>query len=93
MRWAMFQNAEYVSLIAFSALASILFLGGYEGPVLPGPIWMLIKMGIFIFLLDLGPLDAAPRPLRPADDDRLEGAAAPGHPQPAGHLRHRGLRA
>ena len=21
-----------------------------EGPVLPGPIWMLIKMGIFIFL-------------------------------------------
>jgi NADH-quinone oxidoreductase subunit H len=50
MRWAMFQNAEYVSLISFSALASILFLGGYEGPVLPGPIWMLIKMGIFIFL-------------------------------------------
>ena len=50
MRWAMFQNAEYVSLISFSALASILFLGGYEGPVLPGPVWMLIKMGIFIFL-------------------------------------------
>ena len=37
MRWAMFQNAEYVALIAFSALASILFLGGYDGPVLPGP--------------------------------------------------------
>ncbi len=50
MRWAMFQNAEYVALIAFSAVASILFLGGYDGPVLPGPIWMLIKMGIFILL-------------------------------------------
>jgi NADH-quinone oxidoreductase subunit H len=50
MRWAMFQNAEYVSLIAFSAVASILFLGGYDGPVLPGPIWMLIKMAIFILL-------------------------------------------
>ena len=50
MRWAMFQNAEYVSLIAFSAVASILFLGGYDGPFLPGPIWMLIKMALFILL-------------------------------------------
>ena len=32
MRWAMFQNAEYVSLIAFSAVGSILFLGGPRGP-------------------------------------------------------------
>jgi NADH-quinone oxidoreductase subunit H len=51
MRWAMFQNAEYVSTIAFSALASILFLGGYDGPVLPGPIWMLLKMAFFIFIM------------------------------------------
>jgi NADH-quinone oxidoreductase subunit H len=50
MRWAMFQNAEYVALIAFSALASILFLGGYEGPFLPGPVWMLLKMAVFLFL-------------------------------------------
>ena len=50
MRWAMFQNAEYVSLIAFSAVASILFLGGYDGPFLPGPIWMLLKMALFILL-------------------------------------------
>jgi NADH-quinone oxidoreductase subunit H len=50
MRWAMFQNAEYVALIAFSALASILFLGGYDGPVLPGPVWMLLKMFVFLFL-------------------------------------------
>jgi NADH-quinone oxidoreductase subunit H len=51
MRWAMFQNAEYVSTIAFSALASILFLGGYDGPVLPGPVWMLLKLGFFIFIM------------------------------------------
>jgi NADH-quinone oxidoreductase subunit H len=53
MRWAMFQNAEYVSLIAFSAVGSILFLGGPEGPArlpLPGPIWMLLKMSVFILL-------------------------------------------
>ena len=50
MRWAMFQNAEYIALISFSALASILFLGGYDGPLLPGPLWMLIKMFLFMFL-------------------------------------------
>jgi NADH-quinone oxidoreductase subunit H len=50
MRWAMFQNAEYVALIAFSAIASVLFLGGYLGPGPDGPHWMLVKMAVFIFL-------------------------------------------
>jgi NADH-quinone oxidoreductase subunit H len=53
MRWAMFQNAEYVALIAFSAVASVLFLGGPAGPAwlpLPGPVWMLLKMGLFILI-------------------------------------------
>jgi NADH-quinone oxidoreductase subunit H len=50
MRFAMFQNAEYVALIAFSAVASILFFGGYEGPWLPGPVWMLLKMAVFILI-------------------------------------------
>ena len=51
MRWAMFQNAEYVAAIAFSAIASVLFFGGPSGPVLPGPLWMLVKMAIFILVL------------------------------------------
>jgi NADH-quinone oxidoreductase subunit H len=50
MRFAMFQNAEYVALIAFSAVASILFLGGYSWPWLPGPVWMLLEMTLFIFI-------------------------------------------
>jgi len=50
MRFAMFQNAEYVALIAFSAIASVLFLGGYGWPWLPGPIWMLLEMALFIFV-------------------------------------------
>ena len=50
MRFAMFQNAEYVALIAFSAVASILFLGGYSWPWLPGPVWMLLEMALFIFI-------------------------------------------
>jgi NADH-quinone oxidoreductase subunit H len=51
MRFAMFQNAEYVAMMAFSAIASVLFLGGPSGPVLPGPLWMLIKMAFFILVL------------------------------------------
>ncbi len=51
MRWAMFQNAEYVAAIAFSAIASVLFFGGPSGPVLPGPVWMLVKMAVFILIL------------------------------------------
>jgi len=51
MRWAMYQNAEFVATIAFSALASILFLGGYDGPFLPGPVWMLLKMALFLFVM------------------------------------------
>ena len=50
MRFAMFQNAEYVALIAFSAIASVLFLGGYGWPWLPGPVWMLLEMALFIFV-------------------------------------------
>jgi NADH-quinone oxidoreductase subunit H len=50
MRFAMFQNAEYVALIAFSAIASVLFLGGYGWPWLPGPLWMVLEMAIFIFV-------------------------------------------
>ena len=50
MRFAMFQNAEYVALIAFSAIASVLFLGGYGWPWLPGPIWMVLEMALFIFV-------------------------------------------
>jgi NADH-quinone oxidoreductase subunit H len=51
MRFAMFQNAEYVAMMALSAIASVLFLGGPSGPVLPGPLWMLIKMAFFILVL------------------------------------------
>jgi NADH-quinone oxidoreductase subunit H len=49
LRYAMFANAEYVEAIVLAALGSVLFLGGWHGPVLPGPIWMLIKMLLFMF--------------------------------------------
>jgi NADH-quinone oxidoreductase subunit H len=49
LRYAMFANAEFVEAITLSALGSVLFLGGWQGPILPGPIWMLIKMLVLLF--------------------------------------------
>jgi NADH-quinone oxidoreductase subunit H len=49
MRWGLFQMAEYVNLIVLSGLAVTLFFGGWNGPWAPlGPLWFLIKLGIFI---------------------------------------------
>ena len=49
MRFAMFFIAEYVGMITVSAMASTLFFGGWTGPILPGPHWLLIKMLVFLF--------------------------------------------
>lgn len=52
MRWALFFLAEYTNLVAVSALASTLFLGGGMGPWLPSWIWIIIKtyMVMLIFM-------------------------------------------
>jgi len=51
MRYAMFAAAEFINAIVLSALGAVLFLGGPNGPFLPGPLWMLIKIGAFLFVL------------------------------------------
>ncbi len=51
MRFAMFAAAEFINAITLSALGAVLFLGGPNGPFLPGPIWMLLKIFAFLFLL------------------------------------------
>ncbi|HEX3245336.1 MAG TPA: NADH-quinone oxidoreductase subunit NuoH [Chloroflexota bacterium] len=50
MRFAMYYIAEYVNMITVSAVAATLFLGGWLGPFLPGPHWLLLKMLAFLFL-------------------------------------------
>ena len=50
--WAMFFLAEYVNVFIMAALTTVLFLGGWAGPFLPG--WILIKatpLVIFTFYL------------------------------------------
>ncbi len=50
MKFAMFFMAEYAHMIAASAMATTLFLGGWQGPLLPPVIWFVIKVFAFIFL-------------------------------------------
>ncbi len=50
MRWALFFLAEYASLPAAAAIAATLFLGGWQGPLLPGWLWFFIKAGLMVFV-------------------------------------------
>ena len=51
MRFALFFLAEYTNMFIVSAVATVLFLGGWRGPILPGVVWFLIKVYALIFLI------------------------------------------
>lgn len=51
MRFALFFVAEYTNVFIVSAVATVVFLGGWQGPVLPGVVWFLIKAYGVVFLL------------------------------------------
>jgi NADH-quinone oxidoreductase subunit H len=50
MRYGLFAMAEYINLITLSGLAVALFLGGWRGPELYGPIWFLLKLILILFI-------------------------------------------
>ncbi len=49
--WAVFFLAEYINTFAIAALAALLFLGGWLGPVLPGVVWFLIKVYALVMVV------------------------------------------
>jgi len=53
MKFLMFMMAEYANLIAVSSVATILFLGGWNGPMF-GPQWLQMALPIVWFVLKIG---------------------------------------
>ena len=51
MRFALFFMAEYANLFSVAALGATLFLGGWEGPILPGYLWFIGKTWAMVLLI------------------------------------------
>jgi NADH-quinone oxidoreductase subunit H len=51
MRFALFFLGEYTQVFVLSAVVTLLFLGGWNGPILPGWIWFFLKTYLVIFLV------------------------------------------
>jgi NADH-quinone oxidoreductase subunit H len=51
MRFALFFVAEYMNVFTVSLLATLLFLGGWNGPVLPDIVWLLAKTYLVVFVI------------------------------------------
>ena len=59
MKFAMFFMAEYANMITVACVATLLFLGGWSGPKIPGPplfqavlptFWFVAKVFVFLFI-------------------------------------------
>jgi NADH-quinone oxidoreductase subunit H len=50
MKFGLFQMGEYVTTFAQCCIITILFLGGWQGPLLPSYIWFGIKVSALIFV-------------------------------------------
>lgn len=51
LRFALFLLAEYAGIVVIAALTTVLFLGGWQGPILPGPVWTLLKVFALSFVV------------------------------------------
>ena len=52
MKFGLFYLTEYAETLSVSAIASTLFLGGWAGPILPGFLWLIIKIvAVFTFIM------------------------------------------
>ncbi len=44
MRFGLFFLGEYVHMQVLGGLIAVFFLGGWRGPLLPGPVWLAVKI-------------------------------------------------
>lgn len=49
MKFALYFVSEYANMMVVSGVAITCFLGAWHGPILPGPVWFLIKLAFFLF--------------------------------------------
>ena len=61
LKFGMFFVAEYLGVVLISSFITVLFLGGWRGPLLPGVVWFFIKTFALICLFILMRA-ALPRP-------------------------------
>ena len=50
MKFALFYLGEYLDITLVGCMTTVLFLGGWHGPWLPGLIWFALKVGAVIIL-------------------------------------------
>jgi NADH-quinone oxidoreductase subunit H len=50
MRFSMFMIGEYANMLSVSAVAATIFFGGWNGPFLPGPWWLIAKVIAFMVM-------------------------------------------
>jgi NADH-quinone oxidoreductase subunit H len=48
MKFGMFFVGEYLGIVLISCLVTVLFFGGWLGPILPGFVWFMLKTGFFV---------------------------------------------
>ena len=51
MKFALFYMAEFMNSFAVSAMTTTLFLGGWQGPILPTWLWFFLKTYSLIFIM------------------------------------------
>ncbi len=51
MRFGLYFLGEYVAMVVLGALATVFFLGGWQGPVLPSMVWFFGKVIAIVFVL------------------------------------------
>lgn len=51
IQWIVWTGARASMLVSYSAMAAAAFLGGWNGPLLPGPAWMVIKASAVLVVL------------------------------------------